>query len=135
MYTIETVCKKPWIKGHEGLSNRERQIAKYIGGGRKFEMWKSDPFLALQMYAQLVEGFGWETFKKVFAQYRDLPKDQRPRGEEQERDQWMVRFSQACGRNLGPFFDAWGVPVSAKAREQIAALPAWMPADMPAAKK
>ncbi|MCX5690166.1 MAG: M60 family metallopeptidase [Planctomycetota bacterium] len=135
MYTIETVCEKPWIKGHDGLSNRGRQIAKYVGGGRKFETWKSDPFLALQMYAQLVEGFGWETFKKVFAEYRDLAKGEWPGSQEERRDAWMVRFSRACGKNLGPFFEAWGVPVSAQAKSQVASLPAWMPKDMPAAGK
>jgi hypothetical protein len=135
MYTIETVCEKPWIKGHDGLSNRGRQIAKYLGGGRKFETWKSDPFLALQMYAQLVEGFGWEAFKKVFAEYRDLPKAERPGTQEERRDAWMVRFSRVSGKNLGPFFDAWGVPVSAQAKSQVASLPAWMPEDMPAAGK
>ena len=31
------------------------------------------------------------------------------------------------GRNLGPFFQAWGVPTSEKARVSIADLPAWMP--------
>jgi hypothetical protein len=31
------------------------------------------------------------------------------------------------GRNLGPFFEAWGVPTSPEARQSLADLPAWMP--------
>jgi hypothetical protein len=92
---------------------------------------KSDPFLALTMYHQLRTAFGWETYKKVFAEYRDLPKEQRPKNDDEERDQWMVRFSKATGKNLGPFFEAWGVPTSAAARDSIKNLAAWMPADWP----
>jgi hypothetical protein len=42
----------------------------------------------------------------------------------------MVRMSRATGRNLGPFFQAWGVPTTDAARRSIAGLPAWMPAGM-----
>ncbi|MBL9000092.1 MAG: hypothetical protein JNK25_03010 [Phycisphaerae bacterium] len=127
MYCIETVCGLPWREGHEGLRDSAKRIAKHRATGRSFEKWKEDPFLALAMYAQLVEAFGWETFKRVFAEYRALSRDERPRTEEAKRDQWMVRFSRACGRNLGPFFDDWGVPVSAEAKASIADLPGWMP--------
>ena len=33
-------------------------------------------------------------------------------------------------RCLGPFFDAWGVPLSAQAKASIANLPRWMPEEM-----
>ena len=42
----------------------------------------------------------------------------------------MVRFSKTVGRNLGPFFEAWGVPTSATAHESIAKLPLWLPKGM-----
>jgi hypothetical protein len=135
LYILDTVCKVPWTAGHGGMKDRPTKLRKHLDTGAKFERWKADPFLALQMYAQLTEAFGWDTYKKVFAEYRDLPKAERPKGEQQERDQWMVRFSKACGRNLGPFFDAWGVPVSAEAKSQIASLPGWMPPDWPEAVK
>ena len=48
------------------------------------------------------------------------------RSEEQKHDQWMVRFSKAVGKNLGPFFTAWGIPTSEAARESIKDLPVWM---------
>ena len=62
------------------------------------------------MYHQLRVGFGWETDEKVFAEYRELPKEQWPKTDKEKHDQWMVRFSKASGKNLGPFFQAWGVP-------------------------
>ena len=134
MYVIETVCERPWIEGHDGLKDRGRQIAGHVARGRSFEHWKSDPFLALQMYAQLVEGFGWQPFKDVFADYRLIPKEKQPRSEQQKRDEWMLRMSNRLNRDLGPFFEAWGVPVSEQARLQTRAWPGWMPPDMDVAK-
>ena len=52
----------------------------------------------------------------------------------EKRDQWMVRFSRAVGKNLSPFFQAWGVPTTEKSRTSIADLPGWMPDGFPPAK-
>ena len=82
------------------------------------------------MYVQLQEAFGWDTYIRVFAEYRDTPPDRSPKTDAQKRDQWMVRFSLAAKRNLGPFFDAWGVPVSNEAKASIANLPEWMPEEI-----
>jgi hypothetical protein len=109
----------------------DQRLRGYLSGTDKFTRWKSDPFLALIMYSQLRTGFGWETYKKVFAEYRALPKEQRPKTDEEKHDQWLVRFSKAAGKNLGPFFEAWGLPTSTAARESIKNLPPWMPADWP----
>ncbi|MGH7133186.1 MAG: M60 family metallopeptidase [Phycisphaerales bacterium] len=130
LYTCETVCGLPMSTGHDAVdkrADRDARAKKHTDTGADFNKWKSDPFLALEMYIQLREAFGWETFHKVFAEYKALPKDQRPKGDEQERDQWMVRFSRASGHNLGPFFAKWGVPTSQAARDSIKDLPGWMP--------
>ncbi len=106
-----------------------KRLAGYLEKGAKFEEWKNDPFLALTMYAQLREAFGWAPFTKAFSEYRRL--NLRPRGEIAQHDAWMTQMSEATGRNLGPFFTAWGVPTSEAARAAITTLPAWMPGDWP----
>lgn len=131
LHAIDTICTpKPGDRGH-GAVNTPPSLQKHLDAGAPFEKWKQDPFLALHMYVQLERVFGWETFKRVFAEYRELPRDERPRTDDEKRDQWLVRFSRACGRNLGPFFQAWGVPTSDAARDSITSLPAWMPEDWP----
>ena len=132
LYILDTVCGVT-ARTHPAIEPAARQarLQKYLGGGAKFDQWKADPFLALTMYIQLQQGFGWETYKKVFAEYRRLPDGERPKTDGEKRDQWMVRFSRASGHNLGPFFQAWGVPTTPGARASIADLPAWMPADFP----
>lgn len=137
LYILETVCHLPPCTGHPTFKDRERQVGAYLaragGAGStsatpdptRYDQWKKQPFLALFMYCELREAFGWEPFKQVFAEVRDLPAGQRPKEDVDKRDQWMVRFSRAVGKNLGPFFEEWGVPTSSKARESIRDLPEW----------
>lgn len=120
-------------QGHPGMSPKAThdRLQAYLAAGAPYEKWKDDPFLALTLFVQLRDAFGWEPFKKVFAEYEKATKDALPRTDEQKRDQFMVRFSRAVNKNLGPFFTAWGVPTSEAARNQVARLPRWMPKDWP----
>ncbi len=131
LYVLENVCgvddaSRQKVFGEDAVKAR----ANYLESGARFETWKREPFLALQMYAQLRLAFGWDAYRKVFAEYGSLPADQRPRTDEEKRDQWLVRMSRAVSKDLGPFFEAWGVPTSAAARDSIKDLPDWMPDEM-----
>lgn len=135
LYAIETVCGKtiPEIDRFSP-ADRAARISKFFekGDGKPdFNIWKNDPFLALEMYIQMRKAFGWDAFKTVFREYRDLARADRPKNDDEKRDQWLVRFSKTVGHNLGPFFQAWGVPTSPAARDSIADLPTWMPPDFP----
>ena len=102
-------------------------------GGEPWRGPGGEPDLALRllMYQQLRQSFGWQPFVDVFAEYAALPDDQRPTTDAQKRDQWLVRLSHRVGRDLGPFFQAWGLPTSDAARDHIAGLPDWFPASWP----
>lgn len=132
LYVFDKACNMP-PKAHSNFTDeaRRKKLQAYLAAGAQFEQWKRDPFLALLMYIQLQEAFGWDPFKAVFAEYRHLRAEERPQNDDEKRDQWMVRFSRTVGRNLGPFFQAWGVPTSEQARASIAHLPVWMPDDFP----
>lgn len=137
LYTYDQVLGLG-LKGHNsiGTDAREKHLQKYFGTNAKFDDWKREPFLALTMYYQMVEAFGWDAFKKTFTEYRNLPKEQRPKNDDQERDQWLVRFSRTTGKNLGPFFEAWKIPTSQAARDSLKSLPIWLPeTDFPAKYK
>ncbi len=127
LYLMETVCKKG--VGHRAMSPESiaKNRAKFLEAPDRFALWKRSPFLALIPYYELKRAFGWDAYKKVFAEYRDLPKGERPRGDDAKRDQWLTRMSRTVGRNLGPFFESWSIPTSAEARAAVADLPAWMP--------
>ena len=127
MYVLDTVFgTDPMI----GAQYDAAKLRKFLDAGASFNQWKREPFLALMLYAQLQSEFGWNAYKKVFEIYRQLPNNERPRSDAQKRDQWMVRFSRAVRRNLGPFFVAWGIPVTDSALRSISGLPVWMPDDL-----
>lgn len=127
LYVIDTLTPKAF--SHDAIQQPERdeREKKYTTGGSPFAKWQDDPFLALTMYIQLKEQFGWQPFRDVFADYEKAPAGEKPKSEMDKRDQWMVRFSRKVNRNLGPFFQYWGVPTSDAARQLIKDLPLWMP--------
>lgn len=133
LYVYETVCGIGVDDARKNLSpeKRRERIRKHLVAGAPFDQWQRDPFLALMMYVQLREAFGWQPFIDVFAEYDRMPAGRRPKTDAQKRDQWMIRVSRRVGRDLGPFFEAWGVPVSDAARAEVAGLPGWMPDDWP----
>lgn len=131
LYVLENVCgvadaSQQKVTGEAA----SRARAKYMAEGAQYSKWKRDPFLALQMYAQLRIAFGWDVYRKVFAEYRDIPKSERPDSDDEKRDQWIIRMSRATGKNLGPFFQAWGVPTSEAARASLNDLETWMPPEL-----
>jgi hypothetical protein len=131
LYVMEKVCGIPSKQTRRVLGpGREAKLRAYFADGAPFSGWKRDPFLALIMYVQLVEEFGWDAYRHVFRQYRALPDRDRPRSDQAKRDRWMVLFSEEVDRDLGPFFERWGVPTSSAARQRIADLPPWMPDEL-----
>ena len=132
MYIIDRLGGTKPANGRSGLPVVAEKFKKYTADGKPdFAKWQSDPFLALAMYVQLQHAFGWDAYKKVFAEYRALPAGERPKSNADRMDQWLVRFSQTVNRNLGPFFQAWGVPVTAPALARVANLPAWPKEEWP----
>lgn len=132
LYIFEAVLGKDKTIGHVGAlpQSQEEHYAKHKQAGTPFSAWKSDPFLALTSYIQLIDAFGFDTLKKVLRSYQGSEFGPLPTSDDEKRDQWMVRYAKIAGKNLGPFFDAWGIPVSTAAKSEIANLPPWMPKGM-----
>ncbi|MFU8828151.1 MAG: M60 family metallopeptidase, partial [Phycisphaerales bacterium] len=93
--------------------------------GAPFDRWKSDPFLALQTYALLWHAFGWDAFRETFRAYDHLPPGDRPRTDAEKRDLFVITFSRTVGRNLAPYFKAWGIPLTPRVDAVLADLPLW----------
>ncbi|MBM4047592.1 MAG: hypothetical protein FJ279_21005 [Planctomycetes bacterium] len=103
----------------------------YVAGLRTFEQpdcfqeWTEKPFLGLAFYYELVRGFGWEPFKKLFRAYSDVPAKEHPKTYEAKRDLFFTLMSKFTNRNLDPFFKRWGVPVSDQALRTAKGLSPW----------
>ena len=116
-----------WPEPNELAHPGDLQLRRHDFEPQHLPPWKREPSLGLLMYVQLQQEFGWEPFRQVFREYLDLPDDELPTTDDDKRDQWLVRFSRTVARNLGPFFEAWGVPTSDAARDEVADLPVWLP--------
>lgn len=126
LYVLDRISGVPPEK-HPRYPGMKAAGRKHRAAGAPFAQWKKRPFLALQMYVELQQKFGWDLFKKVFAQYRDLPPKARPRSDQARRDLWLQMLSKSSGKNLGPFFKAWGIPVTKSALASVSTLPQWLP--------
>eukprot|EP00727_Mastigamoeba_balamuthi_P006896 m51a1_g2827 hypothetical protein (885) ;mRNA; r:208157-211081 len=104
-----------------------REMAVPYKKNPDFNVWKDEDhyFMALLMYLEIGERWGWDVFMDLFREYDALPKAVRPVTESDKRDQWLVRTSKRVNHNLCQLFDTWGVPISDSARQQVASLPAY----------
>jgi hypothetical protein len=106
------------------------KLKRYIASGSPFEEWKKDPQLALETYILLQKDFGWDAFKKVFAAYQKLTPAEKPKNDQEKRDLWVIMFSNAVQRDLGPYYRKIGMPVSGSALNRVKRYPVWMPAGL-----
>jgi hypothetical protein len=124
--------KKDWLIGHPAITEEERKanVQKIKKSANKWQDWKSSPFLALTTYIQLIHEFGWESWRKYLHSFAGNEFEASPKGDDERRDQFLVRYSKITGKNLGPFFEFWGIPVSSSAKAEVGKLEAWMPKGM-----
>lgn len=124
-------------EAHSGVSNTNTQKAmkKYFEQGADYQKWRSDPFLALILFRQLQEGFGWEAFKAFFRQYQSLAANDHSgsyaKTDQQKRDLWVQTFSKVTGRNVAPFFECWGIPISTEIKKGLNKYESWIPYNFP----
>ena len=134
MYVFDKLLHKGlYANNHERLRSKQQvaeEVKRYLANSPSFEKWQADPILALAMYVQLIDAFGWEPIEQVYRQYQQLPKNQYPATEAAKRDYWFSAISTATRRNLGPFFAQWRVPVGEEAVKAAASYPTWLPPEM-----
>jgi hypothetical protein len=130
LYSFEVVNRVPVSENPRGSAEFRKKLMSEIDW-QKPDFAKLGPFHALVMYEQLQQAFGWDTFKILFRKYRALPASERPKTDLEKRDRWLVEFSRQTGKNLGPFFHAWGLETTPSARDSISSLPCWAPYELP----
>jgi len=136
MYVFDKLLHRGlYAHNHERLRSKEQVaevVRNYLADAPSFEKWKDNYFLALAMYVQLIDAFGWAPIEQVYRQYRQLPKSQYPATDAAKRDYWFTAISTATRRNLAPFFAQWKVLVGEEAAKAVAHYPAWLPPEMQA---
>jgi hypothetical protein len=101
LYCLEKICGRSIRNNHKiGGQRFKRYVDEWYKTGKSFERWKSEPFLALDFFARLIEKYGWESFEKLFAEYRKLSPSERPKTDLEKRRQWCRRYSKIVGEDL-----------------------------------
>jgi hypothetical protein len=125
MYCYEAVLGKDWLMGHPAISAEARRenLQRMRQAKDKWALWQSDPFTALHMYIQLIQAFGWQSWRAYLHSFADGSFGEPPRNDAEARDQLLTRYSKIVGENLSEFFEFWGIPLSSAAKAQVQALP------------
>lgn len=124
VYIHEVVLNLPTrLEGRLSAANREQRRQEYLNSGPDFQAnW--NVWVALDTYLQLQEAFGWEFFTAVFTDYRR--ESAGAEGSPQDRiDEWVLRSSSYTQLNLGPFYQAWGLPVSEDVLQEVGRHQEW----------
>ncbi|MCG8601397.1 MAG: M60 family metallopeptidase [Verrucomicrobiales bacterium] len=126
VYIYEEYVGKNRDETHSAIRplNRKQRLNAYFSNGARFQdEWSV--WVALETYLMIQEEFGWEPFQKVFDEYNRLEPENRPKGQNQINDQWVIRLSKACGMNLQPFWATWNLPMSNDVERALKGLPVW----------
>jgi len=126
VYIYEEFIGKNRDETHSAIRplDRKQRVNSYFQKGANFSSdWSV--WTALETYLMVQEEFGWEPFTKTFIEYNNLPKEDWPNGQDEINDQWVIRLSRACGKNLAPFWKAWNLPLSSDVDRELKDLPVW----------
>ncbi|XP_054468214.1 TRPM8 channel-associated factor homolog [Anoplopoma fimbria] len=123
VYVHEEVLGIKMDKAHQAMvsQTRKKRAKDYVKGGRELSSWSV--WVALETYMQLMEKFGWDAFKKVFAAYHKMSNF--PKNNPGKMNLYAVTFSQTVGMNLSAFFKSWGWPIETATEEKLSNLPSW----------
>ncbi|MBL8683078.1 MAG: hypothetical protein JNK05_28180 [Myxococcales bacterium] len=127
LYAIErvsgrTIADAPYAP--LAAASRAARVEAYVAGGRNYGR-DFNGNVALEMYLQLIEGFGWAAFRQLVREYQALPELERPTTDDARIQQWALRSSRVFGRDLSPFYGRWGLPIASSTRTSTAMYPAW----------
>ena len=100
LYCMEKICGFKPRQTRMGSARLRKAYDDWLASGHPYSQWKSNPYLALEFFVRLHDKYGWEPFKKMFAEYRKLPQSERPKNDYEKRKQWAQRFSRIVGEDL-----------------------------------
>lgn len=122
--------EKPWINRYLKHGLDEKMLDVLTSETYCFKDWCSNSRIGLFLYAQLVNSFGWNSYKTLFREYESLNDKERAFKTDLDKwDQFICRFSNIVGLDISPLFYFWAIPFSEKAIANLNNLTPWLPDD------
>jgi len=109
----------PWLIGQKSTS-------KTYLLSPSFSVWKSKPGVALMIYAQVIEDYGWAAMKSVMSSYETVASSTFPTTEQGIIDLFWSKYSVTVGVNLGGLLTKWGIPYTADFTSKVIGLPTYV---------
>ncbi|WP_417849631.1 M60 family metallopeptidase [Thalassoglobus sp.] len=122
MYVFDTLVPGATQHGQVQPANIAKMRREFEQTGKL-----EGPWPRLVPYIELKQNFGWQPFKKVFAEYQEIPRNKKPKTLQEKKDLWLVMFSRAVGKDLSDFYDGWNFGASDQAKQAVSDLPKWSP--------
>ncbi|WP_206856567.1 M60 family metallopeptidase [Candidatus Enterococcus mangumiae] len=109
------------IRSRLERDNRYTSIFNYLNSTGQKQFDSQNVWTKLAMFWQLELAFGEDFYPNLHKMYRN---EQRSLPSEQDKRQYfVVAASKISGRNLQPFFQQWGIDVTAESRLEMEKLP------------
>lgn len=127
VYVFEEFIGKNRDNTHRAVNrlSRRQRMTEYFGKNDADFASNWSVWTALETYLQIQEEFGWEPFTEVFIEYNQLPRAEGPKSQQEKNDRFVVSLSKAIGKNLAPFWQTWGLPLSEDVHRELKDLPVW----------
>ena len=117
--------------GGMGPYGMSAEMKKYFSGDQTYN--EAPNKVQLFFWVELMYYLGFDAFRQVALQFHDKPYDNGKLSDEKKWEWVMNAFSKVTGKNMGPFFKIWRMPVSERAADRMKDLPVWLPSkDYPA---
>lgn len=135
MYVYDQLLNLGKYHNQDNIPSRAgvmEKIKQYMRSKPSYDKFKQNPWIALSMYIEIIEHFGWEPIKSANKVYADLPKNQYPKTNEEKIDLWFKTISHVSKTDLSDFFKIWQIPVSASAIAVVKDknYPVWLPEEL-----
>ena len=135
MYIYDQVLNLGKYHNQDNIPSKEgviEKIKQYMRSKPSYDKFKQNPWIALSMYIEIIEQFGWDVIKTANKVYVNLPKNQYPKTNDEKIDLWFKTISQASRTDLSAFFRTWQIPVSASALAFVKEknYPVWLPEEL-----
>jgi len=112
-----------WTEAKDRIT---RYFSQAIGDRSFAQLTDEDPFYPLFLFDQLRQSFGEGFYPAVSQAYRvrRIRGLTMPSTDQDKKDLFAQIASQVADRDLGPFFTAWGVPITASVLSSLQTYPA-----------
>ncbi len=126
MYLMQTLVGRE-MTAHPSLKNVDQLMQARLEPNAAGGPWQN-----LSIYVKTIQAFGWPAIHETLATYATRDGAEGIKTRQDKIDQWVLRYSQHCHRNLAPYYSAFGLAPSKAIAEKLADLKPWFPDGFPA---